>query len=192
MISAIAILAGMLHSSAECKIPLYVQTSSIPSSHKEQFYISLKDAITFWNDQSPKIGFELVGDSYYEANSNAATISWSNDSGEQPKSIANTYLLYDSNIFIKRARVNLLYKTHWCSSYNTDLSSCYDMTNSLEHELGHVFGLTHTTNAEDLMKAEADFASRATHELSKNDKERFEKIIARTSCRGSSTTFVWR
>jgi len=190
MISAIAILAGILHTDAQCKIPLYVQTSTIPFSHKEQFYLSLKDAIQFWNSKTKELGFELVGDTRYDANSNATTISWSSDKGAAPTSIANTYLLYDG-FYIKRARINLLYQTDWCDA-GDNRDFCFDMTNSLEHELGHALGLLHTENSNDMMKSSADHASVAVHELSDNDKERFKKILSKDPCKGTSTTFIWR
>ncbi len=175
----------------KCNIPVYLQKSTIPDSHRELFIKQLDEAVKVWNSTGANVSLVLSGDVSYNWIPGAVVVKWSGDRGNVPESTANTYVRKLSTGQITRASLELMNDEPWCSS--EDRTDCLDMKNALIHEFGHVLGLDHSNVEESVMKQGMWPGEPPQHKLHTTDVTNVLSLYPYNvrGCEGLEYGFMW-
>jgi len=121
-------------------IRVWVQPVSSEAGFSPELIAPTRRAFTAWNEVGLRVSFALVDDSTQAD----VHVTWS---ARMPKArqIGTTFRMTGGRGWIAFAHVQL------CTSYDI-----YTVQNAARHEAGHVLGLGHSPNVEDIMAAETE------------------------------------
>lgn len=185
------LLTGQALAGNVCNIPVYSNDASIPESHKVTYALALKNSIQAWNDAGENFQLQFSGSIETDRLDGAIVVSWSNDHGNNPRSIADTYTLEDYNGGISRARILMMKDAAWCHMLNHD--ACFEMTGIMTHELGHALGLPHIENQQSIMQPYASVSNDTIRHPSKSDVEYANTLFPSdgSGCAGEGKYLSW-